>query len=93
MPFYRMPDGTEVHINFGSAGNKKAPRPCVARRPDGRICGWISGYQCDWILPDACTCDRYLCETHAFEVAGGKHLCPQHVDSYVLWLRDQGLAY
>lgn len=93
MPFYRMPDGTHAHINFGSRGNKKAPRPCASRRLDGTICGVMAGYQCDWILATACTCGRHLCTDHAFEAAGDKHLCPEHVNSYIAWLRGQCIAY
>jgi len=100
MPWYRMPNGDKVHINFGHAGNKKAPRPCGARRPDGTVCGWMAGYQCDWKTgapypngePEP-TCDRHLCEAHAFEIDTDKHLCQEHVEAYRAWLREQCIAY
>jgi len=92
MPFYRMPNGNPVHINFGHKRNQTAPRPCAARRADGSFCAWLSGYQCDWKIETG-TCDRYLCEAHAFEVSEEKHLCPEHVATYRGWLIEQGIAY
>jgi hypothetical protein len=101
MPWYRMPNGNPLHINFGGSGNKKAPRPCGARRGDGSVCGWFSTYQCDWKLPEIrhsetnapATCDRALCDANTFEIGPDKHLCPAHVEAYRSWLRDLGIAY
>lgn len=81
MPWYRLPDGGTVHINFGRASNRKAPPPCCK-------CGWISSLLCDWKV-DGRDCDRPLCPTHAFEVGPGKHLCPAHVEAYRAWLATQ----
>jgi hypothetical protein len=47
MPWYRMPNGEPIHMHFGSMGNKNAPRPCGARRSDGKFCGWVSSFECD----------------------------------------------
>lgn len=91
MPFYRMPNGNRMHINFGS-GNRTAPRPCHAATSPGVICAWISGFACDWKEGDG-TCDRPLCERHAFQIDTDKHLCPEHVEAYRGWLRDQAIAY
>lgn len=92
MPFYRTPGGMSVHLNFGS-GNKKAPAPCHAPRERGVICAWVSSFLCDWKLETGQTCDMPLCETHAFNIAPDKHLCPQHVEMYRAWLREQAIAY
>lgn len=101
MPFYRMPNGDPYHINFGSAGSKKAPRPCGAKRADGTPCACMSEMLCDWKMYDIvcsttrkpATCDRAICKAHAFEIGPDKHLCPEHVDTYRAWLRDQAIAY
>lgn len=88
MPFYRMPNGMSVHINMG--GRKNAPPPCHAERERGTICAWMAPYLCDWkIAGKHVTCDRPICEHHAFEIAPDKHLCPEHVQSYRAWLREQ----
>lgn len=101
MPWYRMPGGQSVHINFGGKGNRTAPPACRERRPDGTACGWMTACQCDWKLSDVvysetkapATCDRHLCEAHAFEIGPDKHLCPEHLEAYRLWLREQAIAY
>lgn len=86
MPWYRMPDGGTVHINFGRKGNLTAPKPCRGKRPDGTICGQISGYQCDWKMGEGKTCDQWICSDHAREVGDNKHLCPDHQEAYDEWL-------
>ena len=90
MPWYRTPDGHTVHLNFGRARNKTAPKPCCK-------CGWISVYLCDWKIGKNFTrslsidCDRPMCAAHAFEVGKDKHLCPFHVEQYRAWLTTQGI--
>ncbi len=91
MPWYRTPSGMTVHVNFGGRRNKTAPPACRERRPDGTACGWMTGYQCDWKVAGGITCDRHLCEAHAFEIDKDHHLCPEHVASYRAWLREQGV--
>lgn len=84
MPWYKMPNGCAVHINFGHAGNRKAPKACCK-------CGWFAGLLCDWKMPNGRDCDRPMCEAHAFEVGPDKHLCPPHVEAYREWVRDHGI--
>ena len=44
-----------------------------------------AGYQCDWKIGGGRRCDRFICPTHALEVAPGKHLCPEHDQAYAAW--------
>jgi len=83
MPWYRTPSGDAVHLNFGRARNRNAPKPCCA-------CGWISVYLCDWKVGDG-DCDKPICSGHALEVGPDKHLCPVHVETYRVWLTAQGI--
>lgn len=85
MPWYRMKDGTPMHLNFGSRGNKRAPLPCMARREDKSTCLVISAYECDWKLGGGKTCDKPICAGHAQQVGPNKHLCPDHQVAYVEW--------
>lgn len=71
--------GGMVHINFGRAGNRAAPRPCAG-------CGWISERLCDFKLPNGRTCDRALCLTCTSSPAPGKDLCPEHELVVRAWL-------
>jgi len=42
----------------------------------------MAPYLCDWKLePAPKTCDRPICEVHAFQVEPDKHLCPEHQDA------------
>ncbi len=49
-------------------------------------CTLAGGFQCDWKMGGAKTCDRYICPDHAKEVAKDKHLCPEHQEAYKAWL-------
>lgn len=80
MGWYRTPDGTAVHINFGRG---KGPPPC-------KECGWIGQFQCDWKIGEGKTCDKYICEKHALQVADDKHLCPEHQAKYEAWKEKHG---
>lgn len=91
MPWYRMPDGTPVHLNLGR-GNRSAPPACRVLRLDGSVCGWLSGYQCDWKIGVGKTCDRWICEAHAQQVGPDKHLCPEHQRAYRAWQAARGKA-
>lgn len=80
MPFYRI-NGMNVHVR----GSKRLPPPCGAavglRASDGAamtICAAPSGFQCDWDIGSARTCDRHVCEAHAHQVGKNKHYCPAH---------------
>ncbi len=60
-------------------------------------CRWCvstpGGFQCDWKI-DERTCDKHICTGHAFQVGPDKHVCPEHLVAYQLWLRDVvGVAY
>ena len=78
--------------------------PCYIRQTDTLrmfICGDLgphcmadgcadsSEYQCDFPVGDGKTCDLYLCDLHASEVAPNIHYCPGHL---ILWreFRDSG---
>lgn len=68
---------------------------CSGRaRPRAR-CRWCPAapgpFQCDWKTGPRATCDKHLCEAHAFEVGPNRHLCPAHVLAYRAWLRELGI--
>jgi hypothetical protein len=48
-------------------------------------CTLAGGFQCDWKVSPTKTCDRYICPDHAQQVAPGKHLCPEHQETYKAW--------
>lgn len=50
-------------------------------------CAQGAVFQCDWKVGSGKTCDAYLCAGHAYQVAEGKHLCPEHRDAYAAWHR------
>lgn len=84
MPFFRI-NGLMVHLKLGGPKSKQ-PKPCAALLPtvhEGKPatmrCCAISGFLCDWQLPDGGTCDKPLCEEHAQQVAKDRHLCPEHL--------------
>ena len=76
MPFYRI-NGTIVHMR-----GTKLPKPCGAKigfSSKGEIfCLAVSGYLCDWKLPNGQTCDRTLCDAHAHSAGKNVHYCPDH---------------
>jgi len=41
-------------------------------------CNWVSEYLCDYPIDDDKTCDRPLCDEHAYEVAPDLHYCAAH---------------
>ncbi len=92
MPWYRTPDGTAMHLNFGGR-NKNAPKACCGKREDGTVCGVIAERLCDWKMPDGRDCDAGICLAHTFSPAADKDLCPKHQVAYQLWLRELGVAY
>lgn len=78
--------GTYIHMNFGSRGNKTAPRPCS-------VCGWVSERECDWVVNHSIlihgkpkTCDAPLCRCCTFSPAPEKDICPKHVGPLKAWL-------
>lgn len=88
MPFYQI-NGTMVHMR-----GTKLPPPCSAKvvlkgSLDAALtCNWCrvpSGYLCDRPVDGGRTCDRALCEAHAFEVGKNRHYCPEcradHIDN------------
>lgn len=86
MPFYRF-NGQTVHMR-----GSKLPKPCSAsiglNTSDGRpmaICAQMSAFLCDGPVGGGHTCDRALCEAHAFEVGKNRHYCPEcradHIDN------------
>lgn len=85
MPWYKFPDGTDYHVHFGTAGNKKAAPPCLCKREDQSHCGIPAPFLCDWKVGGGKTCDRPMCDAHAFQVDTDKHLCPQHRELYEAW--------
>lgn len=90
MPWYRLPDGTSAHLNFG--GNKKKwPQHCQAKWQDTtEWCACPAEFQCDWKMAGGGTCSKHLCKPHAMTVADGKHLCPDHQAAYNEWLAKRG---
>lgn len=92
MPFYTMPGGGAVHINFGrdKYGRSRGPAPCVG-------CGWISTRLCDWKVADVhgfknggtITCDRPVCDACTWSPEPDKDLCPACVQQYRRWLLAQ----
>ena len=46
-------------------------------------CNWISGYLCDYPVGEDKTCDRPLCDDHAYEVAPEIHYCAPHYTEYM----------
>lgn len=79
MPWYRMPSGNAIHLDFARRGNASAPRPCS-------VCGWISTRLCDWKLSGGGECSAPLCPAHAETPAPAKDLCPRHTLAYKGWL-------
>jgi len=76
MPWYNLPGGGTVHLNFGRKGNKNAPAPCCK-------CGCISSRLCDWKLDiGGPECDAPICESCTWSPAPDKDLCPRHVQVY-----------
>lgn len=78
------------HITVGGIGMIVCGRP--RGRPRARkccSCKSTSQFQCDWKVGKAKTCDKYLCRTHAKEVAPEKHLCPEHQKAYDQWKNQQ----
>jgi len=61
------------------ACGRRRHKPCHA-------CARPAGFQCDWKLPGGKTCDRWICNDHAQEVAPDKHLCPEHQVEYRFWI-------
>lgn len=85
MPYFRIA-GLMVHVKLGGPKSKQ-PKPCAARipappevGPGTVLCCAISGFLCDFELPQGGTCDRPLCEEHAHQVAKDRHLCPEHLE-------------
>jgi hypothetical protein len=83
MPFYRMNGIGTVHIK-----GTKLPKPCAAKFGIGdqqQYCMDMSAYLCDGPVGGGRTCDRALCDAHAFEVGKNKHYCPEcradHIDN------------
>lgn len=64
-------------------GRRERPRRYCA-------CDLAGGFQCDWKVSPTKTCDRFICPTHAQEVAKQKHLCPEHQEAYKAWLAARG---
>lgn len=83
MPFYRMKGVGTVHIR-----GTKPPKPCAAKFGIGdqqQYCMEMSAFLCDGPVGGGHTCDRALCEAHAFEVGKNRHYCPEcradHIDN------------
>ncbi len=65
---------------------------CSLRMPSTKLCPGAGEFQCDWKLSKGKRpkrCDRYLCKSHAKEVAPEKHLCPEHQFAYQRYLDRQ----
>lgn len=82
MPFYRLKTGI-VHMR-----GTKLPKPCAAKFGIGdqqQYCMEISAFLCDGPTGGGHTCDRALCDAHAFEVGKNRHYCPEcradHIDN------------
>jgi hypothetical protein len=58
---------------------------CGGRGPhcnaDG--CKWAADFLCDYPVGDNKTCDRTLCDEHAYEVAPDMHYCAAHHTQWV----------
>jgi hypothetical protein len=76
--WYKLPDGSTVHINFG---RNKAPKRCVH-------CGGFASKLCDHKVAvdqlgrgptTAVTCDASICDACAFTVPGkNRDYCKHH---------------
>jgi len=73
MPCYsRYEDGGNVFVK-GRLGPK-----CVES-----TCNWWSDYLCDYPVGDGKTCDRRLCEDHAYQLGDDLHYCAAHYNAWV----------
>jgi hypothetical protein len=70
-------NGALVHINH----RNKRRYGCSVRG-----CRQLATSECDWKIGGGKTCDAQLCETHAYEPAPEKDLCPEHAAE---WQRRQ----
>lgn len=46
-------------------------------------CNWTAEFQCDFPIAKGKTCDRYLCEDHAYQVGPDKHYCASHYNQHM----------
>lgn len=54
-------------------------------------CGWISAFLCDYPVGDNKTCDKRLCEEHAYEIAPEIHYCSAHYDEWKKFVNSGGV--
>ncbi len=79
----RLPGGFFAFLCGTDTGRIQACRWCETGAP----------FLCDWKVAPGRTCDAPICGDHAFEAGPEKHLCPEHRESYRLWLREEGIAH
>jgi hypothetical protein len=68
---FRLPGGISGIVC--TRGRPRVPRCSVPG------CNAPSGYQCDYRIEQAKTCDRHLCAVHAHQIGADAHFCPTHL--------------
>lgn len=54
-------------------------------------CSWISENLCDYPVGDGKTCDRPICNDHAYEVAPDMHYCAPHYNEWMKFKNNGGV--
>jgi len=55
-------------------------------------CSWVSDSLCDYPVGDKKTCNRPLCDDHAYEVAPDIHYCAPHYNQWIKFKNDGGVT-
>jgi hypothetical protein len=81
MPCYPIYDENRKRVGFirGNLG-KACPE-----------CSDVADYQCDYPVGKNKTCDRWLCDFHANEVAPDIHYCPAHYEKWQEFVKSGGV--
>ena len=54
-------------------------------------CMWVADCLCDFPVGNGKTCDRPVCEDHAYEVAPDIHYCAPHYNEWMKFKNDGGV--
>lgn len=54
-------------------------------------CNWVADNLCDYPVGDNKTCDRVLCDDHAYLIAPDMHYCGAHYNEWKTFV-DKGLV-
>ncbi|KXS55312.1 MAG: hypothetical protein AWU57_298 [Marinobacter sp. T13-3] len=81
MPTYLIPGDTGLIRIRGDLGPHCANADCFD----------VGEYACDYPVGKGKTCDRVMCENHAYEVAPDVHYCPGHFQQWEAFRKAGGV--